>query len=395
MFPFQSLRVLAITSILVPWIAVSLQAQAADEPQPEEVILVGPGYITKGYKMIVNGQVVQTTDGRTYDTPDTNPQPGTQPPPPAQPPLAPQGNWPEVVTVINGQIVDPDTQTPVNNLPPEIELIPLGLRKITTPVTREDGQSGHTETTVPFFRVKVKSPEALPAPPNNTHPASMEPEAGPDFSGLLAAQEETDTAESEEADKDEGGGLFDFLFKKTEADEEAKSDELVIDLNKPLTQAEMEALQQSPEFQQYLSKQSKSNTRNFYSSKSRGRSVSTPKPPQKVVIENFNPEDWVEEAPVNPTPNMAIGKLVSVDLNREIAVCWLQTRYIRANLPMVTRNHELETTSVLMPSGQQDGRAAGFWIAEGKPNPGDEVIVPGPDYQGLIEPWVDVLTTKQ
>ncbi len=352
-------------------------------------MLIGPGYLTKGYKTIVNGQVVQTTDGRTYEVPDTSvtasnaPATSTAPPPP-------RGNWPEVVTIIDGDIVDPETKQSVTNLPSEIELIPIGLRKIST-------GEGQAETMVPFFRVKVKAGASMPAqqaPATNRHPASIAPE-GPDFSGLLAAQEAADETTEAEAPTDnakteekKSGGLFDFLFG-SEEEEEVGENEVVIDLNKPLTAAEMEALKQSPEFQRYLQQEAESNTRNFYSSKNRGKRISAPKPPEKIVVEKFNPEDWVEEAPINPTPNMSIGKLVSVDMDREIAVCWLQTRYIRANMPMVTRNYELETTGVLLPSGEQDGRSAGFWVAQGKPNPGDEVIVPGPDYLSLVEPWLE------
>ncbi|WP_269536982.1 hypothetical protein [Cerasicoccus fimbriatus] len=365
-------------------------AQANDEPRPEEVIPIGPGYLTKGYKTMINGQVVETTDGRTYSVEGVN---GHEVPmtPKAQPakPVAPQGNWPAVVTIVDGVIVDPETMQEVSNLPAEIELIPMGLKKIST---------NQGETTAPMFRIQVKNAAPVQPAPSNQHPASM----GPDFSGLLAAQEEAEPteAETEAAEEteeaDSGGGLLDFLFGSSEPqEEELEEDEMIIDLSKPLTQAEMEALKNNPEFQQYLQKQSGDRSRNFYSSKGRGKrsSTNTTKPPSKIVVEKFNPEEWEQEASISPTPNIAIGKLVSVDTDREIAVCWLQTRYIRANMPMVTRNYELQTTGVLLPAGEQDGRAAGFWIAQGNPAPGDEVIVPGPDYQGLIQPWVEVLTS--
>ncbi|GHB89991.1 hypothetical protein [Cerasicoccus arenae] len=376
---FPRASIILSTCLLTMLSTVLLNAQG--EPRPEEVTPVGPGYITKGYKTMVNGQVVQTTDGRNFEL-NTIPAPTSAPasPPPSS---APVGNWPQVVTIIDGVVVDPDTKQPVTNLPPEIELIPLGLRKTSTDIIGPEGEVTTSESVAPFFRVIAKNPPATPAPPVTI------PVGGPDFSSLMASQETADaepeiTEEASPEEKDSGGGFFDFLFGSDEPEE----GKVVIDLERPLSEAEVAALQNDPKFQDFLRKRSNT-TRNFYSSK--GRSVSrneTPAPPRTITIEEFKPEEWVEEGPTPPTPNIAIGKLVSVDEQRQIAVCWLQTRYIHANRPMVTRNYELQTTGVLLPSGEQDGRSAGFWIAQGSPSPGDEVIVPGPAYENLVSPWM-------
>ncbi len=372
------------------------QQQQPVSTQPEEIIPVGPGYITKGYKTIVNGQVVQTTDGVVQDRSmigNASNQAQPIPPQPTPPKPASAGDDTAlVVTIIDGVVVDPETRKPVENLPPEVELIPLGLRKIQTDVINGD-QVSSSKTLLPFFKVVAKggapAPAAAPTPPpSNQHPASMSPEGGPDFTTLIAASEspEPDTPPEAEPKEDQGGGFFDFLFGPSE--EEPADGKIVLNLDGPLSNEEMAALQQTPEFQEYLRKQL-NRSRNFYSSKGRGVSSRNepPKLPTKIKVEQFNPEEWEVEGPTPPTPNMAIGKLVSVSAERQIAVCWLQTRYLRPNSPMITRNYEMETTGVLVPSGQQEGRSAGFWIAEGNPKPGDEVIVPGPNYAALVSPW--------
>jgi len=362
--------------------AGSAMLPAQEQPQsskPEEVIPLGPGYITKGYKTIVNGQVVKTTDGQEFAAP-------TMPAPNA--PAAPTSSDAMVVTIIEGAVVDPQTLQPVTNLPAEVDLIPLGLRKLNT-------ESG--ETLAPFFRVVDKNAPAQPVKPASQHPASMGPEGAPDFSALIESAEKDGDAEPsnevaesvaetepEELEED-SGGFFDFLFGEDEPEEGDR----VVELDKPLTSEEMAALQNNEEFQDYLRKSSNT-SRNFYSSKGRGGARNAPpKPPTEITIEEFDPEEWEVEGPTPPTPNIAIGKLVSVSADREIAVCWLQTRYLRPDRPMITRNYEMQMTGVLLPSGEQAGRAAGFWIADGAPNPGDEVIVPGPDYAMVVAPWIN------
>lgn len=350
---------------------------------------MGPGYITRGYKTIVNGQVVQTTDGQVVQPQAVSPTPA-----PAAPPSSPPvGDWPQVVTIIEGVVVDPNTGQEVTNLPAEVELIPLGLRKIKSDLIA-GGDVTTSETMAPYFRVLAKN---APAPqPENAHPASMESEAGPDFSGLIASAESEESSGDESAEpaeepttKAEGGGFFDFLFGGSDSEPEPKVEDgkRVIDLEGPLTDEEIAMVQNDPQFQNFL--REKSNTsRNFYASKGRGGARNaTPELPQKLIVEEFVPEDWDVEGPTPPTPNIAIGKLVSVNAERQIAVCWLQTRYLRPNTPMVTRNYEMQTTGVIIPSGEQDGRSAGFWIAEGQPMPGDEVIVPGPEYASMVQRW--------
>lgn len=373
--------------------AATMLCAQQDQPkstQPEEVVPVGPGYITRGYKTIVNGQVVQTTDGQVVQT-------EAAPPPPSQTPqTTPTGDWPQVVTIIDGQVVDPETREPVTNLPAEVELIPLGLRKVQTDVIA-GGETNSSASVAPFFRVVAKNAKPSSPPANNQHPASMGPEGGPDFTELIesaeSSEDESPPEPKTEETEEESGGFFDFLFGEEEPEpEEGKR---VIDLEGPLTQEEMAMLQNDPQFQDYLEKRS-STSRHFYSSKGRGGGGrnTTPELPKRIIVEEFKPEEWEVEGPTPPTPNIAIGKLVSVDLKREIAVCWLQTRYLRPDRVMITRNYELETTGIIIPSGEQDGRSAGFWIAQGNPMPGDEVIVPGPDYAPMVERWQEQSTEK-
>jgi len=356
----------------------SVRAQSGN-PASEELIQVGPGFLTKGYKTIINGQVVQTTDGRVVQ-----PIPPAAPTgePPATPSLlnAQRADWPELVAIEGGIVVDPRSGAPVNNLPPEAELIPVGLRQV-------EGK----EAMIQIFRVKAATPSA-PA----TAPGALDPEeiVAPSITDIAAQANAPSPDEESVEPEEESGGFFDFLFG--DGDEpELDENQLEIDLSQPLTEEEVMALKNDPAFQRYAHGAIDS-SRHYAVSSRRGAGVRSRKPklPQKITVEKFNAEEWKEQAewtpgPTPPTPNIAIGKLVSVDSRREIAVCWLQTRYLQPLQPMVTRNYEMDVTGVLMPSGQQDGRSVGFWIAEGQPAPGDEVIFPGPDYEELVSPWLD------
>ncbi|MEO0794464.1 MAG: hypothetical protein AAFX93_04860 [Verrucomicrobiota bacterium] len=385
-FPGQLLGTLMLSA------CVGISALNAQEStNPEEVVPVGPGYITKGYKTIINGEVVQTTDGQVVAPSIFGPDPSeaTQPATPQS--SAPRGNWPEIVTMVDGVLVNPENLAPVNNLPSEVELVPLGFRKL----ENQDGQLA------PFFRVEAKNvpqPESKPvmAPSifdvvdaygTERKTVVINEDGVVDESDLEDSQSEELAAEEEE---ESSGGLFDFLFGSSEEEPELDPSEVTIDLNKPLTEEEVAMLQQTPEFRQYLQDRFGSNRNFAFSSKGRGGGRnSKPELPNKITIQKFDIAKWEEELPPPPTPNMSIGKLVSVDPVRGIAVCWLQTRYIRADRPMITRNYEMQTTGVLLPSGEQEGRSAGFWIADGNPRLGDEVIVPGPEYENFVEPYYE------
>jgi len=355
---------------------ISLSAQQSSPPG--EVIPVGPGYLTRGYKTIVNGQVVQTTDGQVWEM-DNSPTPADPAMPPSSTPSPAKSDWPEVVIVRQGIVTDPDTMRPVNHLPANIELIPLGLRRL--PDSGEMMQ---------YFRVRSKESTAptesaapgtsISAPSVAEIVAEANPKTGP---------EKTATESSSE---NASGGWFDFLFGSD--DTELAKNELEIDLTQPLTQEEVMALRNDPEFQRLIREKYRDN-RNFSTPSRRGTGGRgrANKLPQKITVESFDAENWEQtiefSGPTPPTPNVSIGKLVSVNPDRKIAVCWLRTRYLRPLQPMVTRNYELEITGVLIPSGTQDGRSAGFWIAEGKPRRGDEVIFPGPEYEKWVQPWLD------
>ena len=79
--------------------------------------------------------------------------------------------------------------------------------------------------------------------------------------------------------------------------------------------------------------------------------------------------------------NNYLGVVVWVDSTHNTAVGYLESRFLKIENTLVTRNQALEVTSTLRPTPVQRGRAFGFEILSGFPNRGDEIIHPGSSEQ--------------
>lgn len=83
-----------------------------------------------------------------------------------------------------------------------------------------------------------------------------------------------------------------------------------------------------------------------------------------------------EPSMLQPSPNLVLGRIVSVNQSGQTAVAWMQSRFISLERPVVTRNHELNITARLAPSPYRNGLAYGLEVLDGLPSIGDEVVLP-------------------
>lgn len=86
-----------------------------------------------------------------------------------------------------------------------------------------------------------------------------------------------------------------------------------------------------------------------------------------------------------PSPNVPIGQVTHVDTAGGFCVVWLDSRRIVLREPSFSRGFTLEPTAILRPTEQRAGNALTLTIAWGQPQPGDEVVFPGPERASWME----------
>lgn len=83
-----------------------------------------------------------------------------------------------------------------------------------------------------------------------------------------------------------------------------------------------------------------------------------------------------------PSHNLRVGRIVSIDASRQLAVIELFTdappTALTDGVPLVSRTNGLRETARLTASRYVQGRTLGAWIDSGQPSPGDEVVFPAP-----------------
>lgn len=83
-----------------------------------------------------------------------------------------------------------------------------------------------------------------------------------------------------------------------------------------------------------------------------------------------------------PSHNLRVGRIVSVDPARQLAVIELFTdappTALTDGAPLVSRTADLRETARLTASRYLQGRTLGAWINSGQASPGDEVVFPAP-----------------
>lgn len=110
--------------------------------------------------------------------------------------------------------------------------------------------------------------------------------------------------------------------------------------------------------------------------KRRGTRIREEKATETVEAPVYEPLVMPEEPVfVGASPNIVVGRIVSVNPAEGIAVVWMESRFINLERDVVTRNHELKVTGVLSPTTFRNGRAYGLQIVEGVPNKGEEVVL--------------------
>lgn len=92
----------------------------------------------------------------------------------------------------------------------------------------------------------------------------------------------------------------------------------------------------------------------------------------------YEPEPQLPPEPqlIAASPNIIVGRIVSVNLYEKFVVAWMQSRFIELNREVITRNHELETTALLQPTPFRNSLAYGLEIISGVPKVGDELVLP-------------------
>ncbi|MBC2593092.1 hypothetical protein H5P28_02345 [Ruficoccus amylovorans] len=107
--------------------------------------------------------------------------------------------------------------------------------------------------------------------------------------------------------------------------------------------------------------------------------------------EDEEPQKTAEE----PTPetdnpassrNLRVGELVSVDKERGFGVVWLDSRYMAffGDELLLARGDDLAVTGAYQMTLMRNGKAVGLTQIVGDPQPGNEIIYPGPQYTDFV-----------
>lgn len=112
------------------------------------------------------------------------------------------------------------------------------------------------------------------------------------------------------------------------------------------------------------------------------------------------PEDPVEDQTAEPglivdipypdlnpvTRNPRLGKLVSIYPAESFGVLWLDSRYLAfyGRELLLSRNRGLDVTGVFQMTTTRDSKAIGVSLLYGEPQVGDEIIMPGPQYETFL-----------
>ncbi|WOO42217.1 hypothetical protein [Rubellicoccus peritrichatus] len=167
------------------------------------------------------------------------------------------------------------------------------------------------------------------------------------------------------------------VFEPGASDTVAPTDPIESPEEEPQEQPPVEADTGGGFFDNFFNPQRDANSSGNRYGKRRGKRIQNEQEAETVELPVYEPFIIPDEPVfISSSPNLTVGRIVSINPVESIAVAWMESRFITLERDVVTRNHELETTGVLSPTNFRNGRAYGLKIMGGAPSVGDEVILP-------------------
>lgn len=105
-----------------------------------------------------------------------------------------------------------------------------------------------------------------------------------------------------------------------------------------------------------------------------------PQPQPQPQPQPLAKADSPTTAEVAPSPNLYVGRILALDLERQFAFVALSPSSppaaLQADLELIARSEDLRLTAHLRTTRQVRGRTLGTQIISGQPAVGDEVVLP-------------------